>query len=57
MGYPLACRRIAFPWPTSPPTAAHRAAYAEAVPRPYWLDALPARDPAPALVGAVEADL
>ena len=25
--------------------------------RPYWLDALPARDPARALVGAVEADL
>jgi glycine/D-amino acid oxidase-like deaminating enzyme len=26
------------PWPRTPPTAAHRAAYADAVPRSFWLD-------------------
>jgi glycine/D-amino acid oxidase-like deaminating enzyme len=45
------------PWPTSPPTAAHRAAYAAAEPRPFWLAELAAPDPAPALVGGIEADL
>src|SRR5215217_5927811 len=25
------------PWPTAPPTAAHRAAYKDAEPRPFWL--------------------
>ena len=40
-----ALRRLAamtFPWPDSPPTDAQRAAFADAVVRPYWLDALPA---------------
>lgn len=40
-----------------PPTAVDRARYADAVPAPYWLDALPAREPHPPLTGAVEADL
>jgi glycine/D-amino acid oxidase-like deaminating enzyme len=42
------------PWPEQAPTAAHRAAYAEADPRPFW--PRPA-EPAPALDGAVDADL
>ncbi|HSK15853.1 MAG TPA: FAD-dependent oxidoreductase [Gaiellaceae bacterium] len=45
------------PWPTTPPTATERASYADAAPRPYWLDALPAREPRPPLSGSVEADL
>lgn len=48
---------MAFPWPDAPPTAAHRAAFADAVPRPYWLDRLPPREPQPPLAGEVEADL
>ncbi len=45
------------PWPLTPPTAADRAAYADAEPRPFWLAALPAREPCPPLRGAAEADL
>src|ERR1700750_1426021 len=45
------------PWPLTPPTAADRATYADAEPRPFWLAALPAREPSPPLRGAVEADL
>src|SRR5882757_663621 len=45
------------PWPLTPPTAAERAAYADAEPRPFWLAALPAREPSPPLRGAAEADL
>ena len=45
------------PWPTRPATPAERATYAEAEPRPYWLDVLPARDPRPPLHGTVDADL
>src|SRR6201996_2912088 len=45
------------PWPLTPPTADDRAAYAEAEVRPYWLAALPARDPSPSLRGEGEADL
>ncbi len=48
---------MTFPWPDSPPTDAHRAAFADAVVRPYWLDALPSRDPLPQLDGPAEADL
>ena len=33
------------PWPTTPPTPAHRASYADARAEPYWLDRLPARAP------------
>ena len=42
-------------WPD--PTVRDRAAYADAVVRPYWLDRLPARDPHPPLRGRVDADL
>ncbi|HWH20045.1 MAG TPA: FAD-dependent oxidoreductase, partial [Solirubrobacterales bacterium] len=45
------------PWPLTPPTAADRAAYVDAEPRPFWLAALPAREPSPPLRGATEADL
>jgi len=43
------------PWPTSPPTSAHRAAYADAEPRPFWL--VDAVADAEALQGVAEADL
>ena len=43
------------PWPTTPPTAAHRAAYAEAEPRPFWLTT--PREASPALTGVTDADL
>ncbi|MCW2980005.1 MAG: dependent oxidoreductase [Solirubrobacterales bacterium] len=45
------------PWPLTPPTAADRATYADAEPRPFWLAELPAREPSPPLRGAIEADL
>ncbi len=45
------------PWPDSSPTAEHRSAYADAVPRPFWTDTLPDRDPHPPLDGVTEADL
>jgi glycine/D-amino acid oxidase-like deaminating enzyme len=48
---------MALPWPTRPPTAAQLAAFADAVPRPYWLDDLPPRAPHPRLEGILEADL
>jgi glycine/D-amino acid oxidase-like deaminating enzyme len=43
------------PWPTTPPTPAHRAAYKDAEPHPFWL-----REPADAcatLTGSTDADL
>jgi glycine/D-amino acid oxidase-like deaminating enzyme len=45
------------PWPTTPPTAAQRAAYADARPTSFWLDDLPARPADAPLVGVVDADL
>ena len=48
---------MAFPWPTSPPAETHRAAFADATVRPYWLDALSQREPQPPLEGPTEADL
>src|SRR4051812_35930996 len=45
------------PWPLTPITADERAAYADAEPRPFWLAALPAREPSPPLRGEIEADL
>ncbi len=45
------------PWPATPPTAAHRASFADAVRGSYWLDALPVRESAPPLEGSAEADL
>jgi glycine/D-amino acid oxidase-like deaminating enzyme len=43
------------PWPATPPTAAHRAAYADAEPRPFWLTT--PREASPALTGVTDADL
>jgi glycine/D-amino acid oxidase-like deaminating enzyme len=48
---------VTSPWPRSAPTTEERAAHAEAVPRSFWLDALPPRDPEPRLEGVAEADL
>jgi glycine/D-amino acid oxidase-like deaminating enzyme len=48
---------VTSPWPDSPPSAAHRAAFADAKPVPYWLDALPEREPYPALAAQTNADL
>ncbi|HEY6760368.1 MAG TPA: FAD-binding oxidoreductase [Baekduia sp.] len=45
------------PWPTTPPTAAHRAAYADAEPVSFWLDDLPERPADAPLRGPVDADL
>ena len=45
------------PWPATEPTAAHRAAYAGAAPRSFWLDTLPAREPHPPLEETLETDL
>jgi glycine/D-amino acid oxidase-like deaminating enzyme len=45
------------PWPLAPVTDGERRAYADAEPRPYWLAALPAREPSPSLRGGAEADL
>jgi glycine/D-amino acid oxidase-like deaminating enzyme len=42
-------------WPE--PTDRDRAAYADAEVRPYWLAALPPREPEPPLPGVVQADL
>jgi FAD dependent oxidoreductase len=48
---------VNFPWPTTPPTRVHREAFAEATVRPYWLDALPGREPEPPLEGPNKAGL
>jgi len=45
------------PWPQAPPTPTHRAAFAHAVRRPFWLDTLPPRTDHPPLYETVEADL
>jgi glycine/D-amino acid oxidase-like deaminating enzyme len=45
------------PWPAAPPTKAHRAAFADALPRSFWLDTLPEREPHPPLERATDADL
>jgi glycine/D-amino acid oxidase-like deaminating enzyme len=44
-------------WPTTPPTTVERAAYADAEPRPFWLAELRPPEPAPALIGGIDADL
>ncbi|MGI8713810.1 MAG: NAD(P)/FAD-dependent oxidoreductase [Solirubrobacteraceae bacterium] len=46
-----------YPWPLTPPTTAHRAAYADAELRSYWLDTLTARDPHPPLETSQSAEL
>src|SRR5213592_881073 len=45
------------PWPTSAPSTAHRAAYADAERRAFWLDHLPGREALPSLEGQVDTDL
>ncbi len=45
------------PWPTAQPSAADRAAFADAEPRPYWPDTVPTRDPHLPLERAIESDL
>jgi glycine/D-amino acid oxidase-like deaminating enzyme len=45
------------PWPQSPASPAHRAAYADAERKSFWLDTLPARDLHAPLDGQAEADL
>ena len=50
-------RSTTWPWPSEPPSAAHRASYADADPQPFWL-ASPARPaPRPALAERAECDL
>jgi glycine/D-amino acid oxidase-like deaminating enzyme len=46
-----------YPWPAEPPAPHHRAAFADAVVRPFWTDRLPSRDGYPPLEGPTEADL
>ncbi|MGZ4298044.1 MAG: NAD(P)/FAD-dependent oxidoreductase [Solirubrobacteraceae bacterium] len=45
------------PWPQTDPTPAHRAAYADAEPRPFWMAALTDRAPHEPLAATAEADL
>ena len=45
------------PWPQTNPSSAHRAAYADAEPRSFWLDSLPHRPPHDPLTGRTDADL
>ena len=45
------------PWPETPPTSAHRSAYADAARKSFWLDTLPERDLHAPLDGAADADL
>jgi glycine/D-amino acid oxidase-like deaminating enzyme len=45
------------PWPTSSPTRAQRAAFADAEPRPYWPQTLSEREPHAPLEQLLECDL
>ncbi len=45
------------PWPGGRASTAHRATYAEATPRSFWLDTLPVREPHSPLQSIVDADL
>jgi glycine/D-amino acid oxidase-like deaminating enzyme len=45
------------PWPQTPPTKEHRAAFADAIPKSFWLDTLPERAEHPPLDGPLDADL
>ena len=44
-------------WTATPPSAEDRAAYADAEPRSFWLDATGAREPLAPLTGRHAADL
>lgn len=48
---------MAHPWPTQPPADHHRAAYADATRRSFWLDRQDAGTPCPPLNGDGDADL
>jgi glycine/D-amino acid oxidase-like deaminating enzyme len=48
---------LSSPWPSTQPSAEHRAAYAQADVRPFWLDTLPERQAHTPLTGRHEADL
>src|SRR6201995_2019888 len=48
---------MTYPWPTDPPSDAQRAAYADAVARPFWLDTLAQRETHRPLSESTEADL
>ena len=50
-------RRLSSPWPHTEPSAAHRAAYADAEPRSFWVSALPHRALHDPLTGTTDADL
>jgi glycine/D-amino acid oxidase-like deaminating enzyme len=56
-GNPLPCAAVPSPWPQTDPSPAHRAAYADAEPRSFWLDSLPERPPHEPLTGHTDADL
>jgi glycine/D-amino acid oxidase-like deaminating enzyme len=45
------------PWPTDSPTGAHRAAFADAEPRPYWPQTLVPREPHAPLERLIDTDL
>jgi glycine/D-amino acid oxidase-like deaminating enzyme len=45
------------PWPAAPPTAADRAAFADAMPRTFWLDGRSPVGDAEGLRGVIDADL
>jgi glycine/D-amino acid oxidase-like deaminating enzyme len=49
--------RVPSPWPQTPPTPAHRAAFADAEPRSFWLAALPERPAHDPLTASTDADL
>ncbi len=49
--------RVPSPWPQTEPTPAHRAAYADAEPRSFWMASLPERPPHEPLTGATDAEL
>ena len=48
---------MAHPWPRDAPTAAHRAAYADAARRPFWADRPGPPEPCAPLTGSADADL
>jgi len=49
--------RLSSPWSDAKPSPAHRAAYADAQPRSFWLDSLPERPPHEPLTATADADL
>jgi glycine/D-amino acid oxidase-like deaminating enzyme len=56
-GLALYVGRVSSPWPQTEPSPAHRAAYADAEPRSFWLDGLPDRPPHEPLTATTSAEL